>query len=211
MSTDAARVGDMHSCPKVSKLLVPHTGGPAVATFPVQVFAGGLPALRVGDLAVCAGATDVILEGAADVLVEGLPWAGRSHKTAHGGAVTGGLASVKLGGPTFTLPSTVRIDGPTDFKNRVIRDLFELWKSPSRALFDRLEALGLPMTFVPDEGCPAWPSTKVLRGRNDGEGITLGYNIQTECTPLPPHAALAQELVDMLLSIDLPGGIPAEK
>lgn len=212
MSVDAARVGDMHSCPKTTKLLVPHVGGPSVALAPVQVFAGGLPALRLGDLAVCTGSTDIVMEGAADILVEGLPWAGRSHKTAHGGVISGGLGSVLLGGPTFSLPSNVHIDGPTAFKNRLIRDLFDVWTWPGRKLFEVLERQDVPMTFVPDERCPTWPSGLRLRSDGRGRGVTIGLPVDrgsdppdtAGCVPLPPHHVLVRDLVDTLLSLELP-------
>ncbi|WP_173399876.1 PAAR domain-containing protein, partial [Pseudoalteromonas sp. TB41] len=51
MSKPAARLGDMHVCPKVEPGPVPHVGGPIVQGS-TNVIIGGMPAARVGDMAV---------------------------------------------------------------------------------------------------------------------------------------------------------------
>ena len=69
MPQPAARVGDMHVCPMVTPAVppVPHVGGPVLPPGGLTVLIGGVPAARVGDLAVCVGPPDVIALG------DGLP------------------------------------------------------------------------------------------------------------------------------------------
>ncbi len=88
----AARVTDLHSCPA-------HGGGPVLPTGEPTVIIGGLPAVRVGDLAACAGAPDVIMEGSPTVIIGGRPAARMGDKTAHGGVIIGGCATVIIGVP----------------------------------------------------------------------------------------------------------------
>ena len=62
----AARVGDMHTCPMVNPGPVPHVGGPILPPGCPTVLIGGLPAARVGDMAICVGPPDVDRHGLAD-------------------------------------------------------------------------------------------------------------------------------------------------
>ena len=70
MSKPAARLGDMHVCPKVEPGPVPHVGGPIISGSP-NVIIGGMPAARVGDAAVCIGPPDKVSAGSATVLING--------------------------------------------------------------------------------------------------------------------------------------------
>jgi len=150
MSRGACRVTDLHLCPAVT-VVVPHFGGPAYAAAPVTVVAEGLPALRLADFATCLGPPDVAFEGAATVLVGGLPWVGRFHKTAHGGITVLAASTVTVGDPTFALPPQVTIRGPSSFQNQVIRDMFLLYNTPSgKRMWDRIEAADQPITIVPE-------------------------------------------------------------
>ena len=72
MSKPAARLGDMHVCPKVEPGPVPHVGGPIISGSP-NVIIGGMPAARVGDAAVCIGPPDKVSAGSATVLINGKP------------------------------------------------------------------------------------------------------------------------------------------
>ncbi|WP_445767313.1 PAAR domain-containing protein [Rheinheimera sp.] len=56
MSKPAARIGDMHVCPKTTGN-VPHVGGPIIQGS-ANVFIGGMPAAKVGDKLVCIGPPD---------------------------------------------------------------------------------------------------------------------------------------------------------
>ena len=58
----AARITDMHTCPMVTGV-VPHVGGPILPPGSPTVLIGGLPAARVGDMAVCTGPPDSIIMG----------------------------------------------------------------------------------------------------------------------------------------------------
>ena len=93
----AARVGDMHTCPMVTGT-VPHVGGPILPPGQPTVLIGGLPAAAVGNMAVCAGPTDLIAMGSATVLIGGVPAARMGDTTAHGGVIILGCPTVMIGG-----------------------------------------------------------------------------------------------------------------
>ena len=95
MPMPAARVGDMHVCPLVT-VLVPHVGGPILPPGALTVLIGGLPAARMGDLAVCVGPPDVIVLGSFTVLIKGQPAARIGDMTAHGGAIVMGFPTVLI-------------------------------------------------------------------------------------------------------------------
>jgi uncharacterized Zn-binding protein involved in type VI secretion len=96
----AARLTDMHQCPMVTPGLppIPHVGGPIVGPGAPTVLIGGLPAAKVGDLAVCVGPPDSIIKGSATVMVMGMPAARIGDNTAHGGAIMMGFPTVLIGG-----------------------------------------------------------------------------------------------------------------
>jgi len=93
----AARLGDMHVCPAVT-VLVPHVGGPILPPCCTTVLVGGMPAARVGDLAMCIGPPDVIVKGSATVIIGGMPAARVGDMTAHGGVIVTGCPTVIIGG-----------------------------------------------------------------------------------------------------------------
>ena len=95
MGQPAARLTDMHVCPLVTGL-VPHVGGPIMLGAPT-VLIGGLPAARVGDMAMCVGPPDVIALGSFTVLICGQPAARMGDLTAHGGTIVLGLPTVLVG------------------------------------------------------------------------------------------------------------------
>jgi uncharacterized Zn-binding protein involved in type VI secretion len=99
MPQPAARVTDMHVCPMVTPAVppVPHVGGPILPPGAVTVLIGGLPAARVGDMAVCVGPPDVIAMGAFTVLIGGMPAARMGDMTAHGGTIVLGCPTVLIG------------------------------------------------------------------------------------------------------------------
>jgi len=96
MPQPVARLTDMHVCPQVT-VLVPHVGGPVSGPCAPTVLFGGLPAARVGDMAVCVGPPDVIVQGSPKVLVCGMPLARIGDMTAHGGVIAAGLPTVLIG------------------------------------------------------------------------------------------------------------------
>jgi len=95
----AARMNDMHVCPMVitSAPPVPHVGGPCVGPGVPTVLIGGMPAIVVGDMAVCAGPPDTIIAGSSTVLIGGMPAARMGDSTAHGGSIILGDFTVMIG------------------------------------------------------------------------------------------------------------------
>jgi uncharacterized Zn-binding protein involved in type VI secretion len=77
---------------------IPHVGGPITGPGAPTVLIGGLPAAKLGDLAVCVGPPDVIIKGSATVLIMGVPAARMGDSTAHGGVIAIGFPTVEIGG-----------------------------------------------------------------------------------------------------------------
>ena len=96
MGQPAARITDMHLCPMVTGV-VPHVGGPILPPGAPTVLIGGLPAARLGDMAVCVGPPDTIVMGAPTVLIGGQPAARMGDPCAHGGAIVLGYPTVLIG------------------------------------------------------------------------------------------------------------------
>ena len=95
----AARVGDFHECPMVTPGTppIPHVGGPVLPAGCPAVIIGGQPAARVGDVAMCVGPPDAIVQGSPTVMI-GYQLAARvGDMTEHGGQVVVGLPSVDIG------------------------------------------------------------------------------------------------------------------
>ncbi|MFA5529203.1 MAG: PAAR domain-containing protein [Thiohalomonadaceae bacterium] len=95
MSKPAARMGDMHVCPKVTSK-VPHVGGPLANGAPT-VLIGGRPAARMGDTAVCIGPPDKASSGSPTVLIGGKPAARMGDPCGHGGKIVMGCPTVLIG------------------------------------------------------------------------------------------------------------------
>jgi uncharacterized Zn-binding protein involved in type VI secretion len=92
----AARITDMHVCPMVTGV-VPHVGGPVSVGAPT-VLIGGMPAARVGDMAVCVGPPVVVAMGSMTVLIGYMPAARMGDMMAHGGTIVSGFPQVLIGG-----------------------------------------------------------------------------------------------------------------
>ncbi|MDH3349935.1 MAG: PAAR domain-containing protein [Gammaproteobacteria bacterium] len=95
----AARIGDMHVCPMVTPAVppIPHVGGPISLGAPT-VLIGGMPAARMGDMAICTGPPDTIALGSMTVLISGKPAARMGDMCAHGGSIVVGCFTVLIGG-----------------------------------------------------------------------------------------------------------------
>lgn len=93
----AARLTDTHVCPMFTGP-VPHVGGPVTGPGVPTVLIGGMPAAVVGDMLVCTGPPDVIVQGSATVLIGGKPAARMGDLTAHGGTIMIGQPTVMIGG-----------------------------------------------------------------------------------------------------------------
>ena len=87
----------MHICPMVTGT-VPHVGGPILPPGEPTVLIGGMPAARLGDMAICTGPPDSIAMGSATVLIGGMPAARMGDVTAHGGTIVAGCPTVLIGG-----------------------------------------------------------------------------------------------------------------
>jgi uncharacterized Zn-binding protein involved in type VI secretion len=61
------------------------------------VLIGGLPAARVGDMALCVGPPDVIAMGSFTVFIGGMLAARMGDMTAHGGTIVLGYPTVMIG------------------------------------------------------------------------------------------------------------------
>jgi uncharacterized Zn-binding protein involved in type VI secretion len=77
--------------------IIPHVGGPISAPGAPTVLIGGLPAARVGDMAVCVGPPDTIQMGSPKVLIGGMPAARMGDLTSHGGTIVLGCFTVLIG------------------------------------------------------------------------------------------------------------------
>lgn len=97
----AATIGSMHVCPMCSGT-VPHVGGPIIGTGAPNVLINGKPAAVVGDLCMCAGALDTIVQGDPRVLINGKAIACLGDMTSHGGTITIGEANVIIGSSRST-------------------------------------------------------------------------------------------------------------
>lgn len=92
----AARINDMHVCPMVTGT-VPHVGGPILPAGEPTVLIEGMPAARVGDMALCTGPPDTIAMGSTTVFIGGMPAARMGDTTAHGGTIVIGAPTVLIG------------------------------------------------------------------------------------------------------------------
>ncbi len=95
----AARLTDMHVCPMVTPGLppIPHVGGPIMGPGAPTVLIAGMPAARVGDMAVCVGPPDSIVMGSFKVMIAGMPAGRLTSMTVHGGTVVAGAPTVLIG------------------------------------------------------------------------------------------------------------------
>lgn len=89
----------MHTCPMVTPGVppIPHVGGPVLPPGGVTVLIGGMPAARLGDLALCIGPPDTIAKGAFPVPIVNNPAARMGDQTAHGGLIAIGFPTVLIG------------------------------------------------------------------------------------------------------------------
>ena len=93
----AARITDMHVCPKVDPGPKSHVGGPIIKGA-TKTLIGYLPAARLGDKCICVGPPDTISKGSKTVIIENRPAARLGDSTAHGGKIVKGCFTVIIGG-----------------------------------------------------------------------------------------------------------------
>ncbi len=92
----AARITDLHTCPKVEPGPVAHVGGP-VAGGEASVLIGFQPAARAGDKLLCVGPPDAVKSGEPTVLIGYRDAARLGDPTVHGGVIVAGCATVLIG------------------------------------------------------------------------------------------------------------------
>lgn len=105
----AARITDMHTCPKVEPGPVPHVGGP-LAVGEATVLIGFQPAARAGDKLVCVGPPDSVKSGESSVLIGHKDAARLGDPTSHGGVIVAGCATVMIG--SSPQAETLKTDKP---------------------------------------------------------------------------------------------------
>ena len=98
----AAVVCMPHFCPQVTLLFLPHIGGIITKGAPT-VKISGLPAVRLGDSAMCMGFLGLfshpapIIKGSSTVMICGQPAAFMTSNTATGGMILAGIPNVQIG------------------------------------------------------------------------------------------------------------------
>lgn len=105
MGKPAARIGDMHTCSN-SK----HVGGPITGPGCPTILIGGMPAAVMTDLCTCKGPPDTIVIGSTGVLFGGKPAARLGDKSAHGGVIVAGCATVLIGDKAGGMPLNMLLD-----------------------------------------------------------------------------------------------------
>jgi len=102
-----ATIDSMHICPMCSGP-VPHVGGPITGPGAPNILINNKPAAIMGDICICVGPPDVVVQGEASILFNGVPVVCVGHMTAHGGIITAGeanvIASTAAPSPSVTMP-----------------------------------------------------------------------------------------------------------
>jgi uncharacterized Zn-binding protein involved in type VI secretion len=111
----------------------------------------GLRAARFSDACSCVlGHASPIAEGAAQVLIGGLPAARLGVKSLNGGHLLSGEPTVLIGGDLFALPPGIIIEGGPFFQAVVLKDLYKLGSTAAgKALFADLKEEGRKWTIAP--------------------------------------------------------------
>jgi uncharacterized Zn-binding protein involved in type VI secretion len=146
VSEPASRQQDLYLCGQ--------HGLPGVVAEPSRhhVYITERVAARYTDPCQCMmGDAALIKEGAAQVLIGGLPAARRGVETVDGGQVLLGEPMVLIGGDLFSLPPCISIDSnDAAFQAKVLADLYKIGSTESgQALFASIEASGRTWTICP--------------------------------------------------------------
>lgn len=112
----AARITDMHVCPKVEPGPVPHIGGPTTSG-EATVIVGFQKAARVGDSLLCVGpgVSDSISRGEPTVIIGNKHAARLGDPTSHGGVLVAGCPTVIIGSSTQSFTIQVAAQNGTPF------------------------------------------------------------------------------------------------
>lgn len=97
---NAARISDLHQCPKQTPGTppIPHVGGPIIGPGSSNVMIGGVPASLVGDSCTCIGEPSSINSGSSSVFINGKQAVRVGDQTNHGGSISVGCPTVLIGG-----------------------------------------------------------------------------------------------------------------
>ena len=126
----AARVGDLHECPKVNPGTgTPHVGGEIKGEGCGSVLINGKPAATVGDVWICGGEPNVIEEGSSGVFIGGKPAARKGDSTSHRGVIVGGSENVFIGEKWLNKPELLLRNGKSRRRRKRIRLLRLLFRS----------------------------------------------------------------------------------
>jgi uncharacterized Zn-binding protein involved in type VI secretion len=138
MSAPASRLSDSTNC------LIHGLPGFVVGPSSAAVLIGGFKAAIFTDGCACSALhTSVLAEGAAMVLINGLPAGRVGSKTLDGGELTQGDASVLVGGSSFAMPSFFSIEGDQAFQAKVLEHLYIISQTPTgQRMFASLAATG---------------------------------------------------------------------
>lgn len=101
-------IGLNHICPMVTGV-TPHVGGPIIGPGCPGVLIDGVPVSVMGDMCVCCGPPDTIVQGYPGVLVDGVPIVVQNAMTAHGGMVPMGVSGVTISSAQPVQPVTMNI------------------------------------------------------------------------------------------------------
>jgi uncharacterized Zn-binding protein involved in type VI secretion len=85
----------------------PHVGGPVTGPGVPGVLINGQPVAVMGDMCVCAGPPDTIVQGCPGVLVNGVPVVVSGCMTAHGGTIPAGVPGVTVSAATPIKPVSI--------------------------------------------------------------------------------------------------------
>ena len=118
----AARLGDMHTCPRTTGS-VPHVGGPVIQGSST-VLVGYQPAARKGDNATCVGPPDSINQGSTTVLIDNKAAARMGDSTKHSGKVVLGGRQDKAKAKRFRVAVAGLLDDAIeDFELLIVQGL----------------------------------------------------------------------------------------
>jgi uncharacterized Zn-binding protein involved in type VI secretion len=199
----AARLQDKHKCCC--------TEGPILETGAPTVLLDGLVASKLADHLQCSThPEDVVKSGAATVLWEQLPATIETSETLVFGEIIPPCSpNVFVGGPMFSVPKSILVNGTWSERNKIVRDLYLLWTTPSgKELFRRLDESGSQVSIYPipnTEGASAYGSNPYALLFGFGSGSTIYYNPDGGGKPTvfdrngkgisdPPQIVLAHEL-----------------
>lgn len=178
MSKPAARIGDMHICPKTTGN-VPHVGGPIIQGS-ANVFIGGMPAAKVGDKLVCIGPPDSVKKGSGSVFINKKAAARLGDDTAHGGKIIIGFPTVLIGDKPWRGPNEATLPKAPQSTEEAMKRLDDAGKKVAAAKANNQPPPPSPYTsedklFVVAGGLDEKFIVRVIETKYAGDSGTIGY------------------------------------